>query len=66
MDKCPHCGGKNGYYTTGTMKFRRNYGWDRDVWDTGLELKTESVERCFDCDKPVRAALNASPSTKAI
>lgn len=58
MDKCPHCGGKNGYYTTGLMKYRRNFDWDGEVWDTSLETKTGGAKRCFDCDKAVGAALH--------
>jgi hypothetical protein len=65
MDACPHCGGKNGYQTAGTMSFTRWHTWDGDTVDTQIAIKTEGLQRCWDCGKSVRAALNrvASPPT---
>ena len=52
--QCPHCGGKDGFQTTTTLKGTTLYGWDgvNEVGD--LTVIRETNPRCQNCGKSVR------------
>ena len=58
---CPHCGGKNGFYTNVRFKAQRTMSWDGcDVDTDGYVIGSETNPKCFDCDKSVRSLFKNS------
>lgn len=55
---CPHCGGRNGFFTNIVLQAERSYSWDGEEVDTeNYTQKSEANPRCSDCGKSVRSAI---------
>lgn len=60
IEKCPHCGGRNGFVTTRVYQATHNYSWDSKFEDGGdLTVLSEKNPVCQDCGKSVRSLVTA-------
>lgn len=62
-DKCPHCGGRNGFQTRIIFDCVRLSSWNGETVDTeGYKVVSETNPRCTDCGKSVRSAMTSNPN----
>jgi hypothetical protein len=60
MDKCPHCGSKNGhfYIVRGiTMEYNGGWGQEAEWGETERTRPIPTFSKCLDCKKQVRREL---------
>jgi hypothetical protein len=51
---CPHCGGKNGYWTLQRRRETRTHSWDGTGEDSDETIVlSETKPRCMDCNRRV-------------
>lgn len=58
-DRCPHCGGRSGYYVTSVVTHRYFFGWDGSENGEGEPREhhqRHTVRRCIDCERRIEAS----------
>ena len=65
VEKCPHCGGINGFFTRVIFDCQRFTSWASGDIDTeGYKIVSETNPRCMDCEKSVRSVMTSNAEGK--
>lgn len=63
-DKCPHCGGRSGFYTNMISSCNRSYQWNGNEIDTdNFRITSESKPKCSDCGEPLNKVVKVKAVT---